>query len=114
MRISTPVAGKASTEDFYAHLIWVQRRKCLLLTHAGTLFSPFVPDATVAELRPVGPFVVSAIEGTLRSEGLPPDALARQNVTVGKTAELRVVGTMNDLAGITDACHRHRRWAGPL
>jgi hypothetical protein len=28
-----------SPEDWYANVFWVQRRMCLLVTHAGTLFS---------------------------------------------------------------------------
>jgi len=28
-------------EDWYANLVWLDRRKCLLLTPAGTLFSMF-------------------------------------------------------------------------
>lgn len=96
-----PVVGEPSAADWYAHLIWVQRRKCLLLTHAGTLFSVLVPDVSVAALRPVGPLVVSAIEAGLRAEGLPVDALGalvQEQVRVGKTVDRRILGTMNDLA----------------
>jgi hypothetical protein len=28
----------ASPDDWYANVLWVQRRKCLLVTHAETLF----------------------------------------------------------------------------
>ena len=40
-----------SDDDWYLNLLWFDRRKCLLLTHAGTVFSIFIPDvrkATVA------------------------------------------------------------------
>lgn len=40
--------------DFYANLLWIDRRKCVLLTHAGSLFSIFVPDVRAADLRPIG------------------------------------------------------------
>ena len=33
----------AADEDWYANLLWLDRQKCLLLTHAGTLFSVFLP-----------------------------------------------------------------------
>lgn len=100
LRMPGPAEGEASGEDWYAHLVYVDRRKCLLLTHARTLFSVFVPDVTVAALRPVGAFVVSAVESALRAEGLPTGTfgdLAAEDVTVAKTADRRVVGTMNDL-----------------
>jgi hypothetical protein len=31
----------ASESDFYANLIWIERPKCVLGTHAGTVFSIF-------------------------------------------------------------------------
>ena len=102
LRVSTPATAvvETSEEDWYANLVWVDRRKCLLVTHAGTLFSVFVPNVTAAGLRPIGPLVVSAIETALRAEGLPVDTLGEldaQEVTVAKTADRRILGTMNDL-----------------
>lgn len=101
LREPTPLAGTPSDEDWYAHLLWVDGRKCLLFTHAGTLFSVFVPDVIVRDLRPIGPFVVSAIATGLRGEGLPAHALGEhdpEEVTVAKTADRRILGTINDLA----------------
>ncbi len=102
LRVSAPAraVGEASEEDWYAHLVWVDRRQCLLVTHAGTLFSLFVPDVTAAGLRPIGPPLVSAIETALRAEGLPVATLGElgaREVTVAKTADRRILGTMNDL-----------------
>jgi hypothetical protein len=102
LRVSTSATavGETSEEDWYANLVWVDRRKCLLVTHAGTLFSVFVPNVTAAGLRRIGPLVVSAIETALRAEGLPVDTLGEldaQEVTVAKTADRRILGTMNDL-----------------
>lgn len=54
------------------NLVWLDRRKCLLVTHAGTLFPVFVADVRAAGLRPPGPYVVRIIEAELASEGLPP------------------------------------------
>jgi hypothetical protein len=41
----------ASDADFYANLLWIDGRKCLLITHTGTLFWIFVSD--VSGLPPV-------------------------------------------------------------
>ena len=101
LRVSRLAVGEACEQDWYVHLVWVDRRKCLLVTHAGTLFSVFVPNVTAASLRPIGPPVVSAIETALQAEGLPVDTLGdldAQQVTVAKTVDRRILGTMNDLA----------------
>jgi hypothetical protein len=46
------VEAPPSDDDWYANLLWLDRRKCLLATHAGTLFSLFVADIRAADLRP--------------------------------------------------------------
>ena len=30
-----------TNDDWYLNLVWIERQKCLLLTHSGTLFSDF-------------------------------------------------------------------------
>jgi hypothetical protein len=94
-----------SDEDWYANLLWLERRKCLLLTHAGTLFSVFAPDVRAAELRPLGVYVSTIVGRELRSEGLPPDALGTLDpdaVQIAKTASRSVLGFMNDMATHVD------------
>ena len=101
LRVSEPAIGEACEQDWYAHLIWIDGRKCLLVTHAGTLFSVFMPNVTAAGLRPIGPPVVSAIQAALHAEHLPVDTLGEldpRQVAVAKTADRRVLGTINDLA----------------
>lgn len=66
-----------SDEDWYLNLLWLDRRKCLLLTHAGTLFSVFVADVRAADLRPLGPCLAEIIEAELRAEQPPLDAFGR-------------------------------------
>jgi hypothetical protein len=44
-------------EDWYANLLWFDRRKCLLLTHVGTLFTILEADingnSLVRACRPI-------------------------------------------------------------
>ena len=47
-----------SDGDWYLNLLWIERQKCLLLTHSGTLFSVFRAGVRVADLRPLGDYVV--------------------------------------------------------
>ena len=54
-----------SNDDWYLNLLWIDRRKCLLLTHAGTLFPVFVPDIRKADIAPIGPYVVGRIADAL-------------------------------------------------
>lgn len=105
LRVSEPAIGEACEQDWYAHLIRIDRRKCLLVTHVGTLFSVFMPNVTAAGLRPIGPPVVSAIQAALQAEHLPIDTLGELDpwqVAVAKTADRRILGTINDLAFTTE------------
>ena len=90
-----------SADDWYLNLLWIDRRKCLLLTHAGTLFPVFAADVRRADLQPIGPYVVGLAEEHLRSEGLAHDALGTldpEDVRLAKTASRSILGVMNDAA----------------
>jgi hypothetical protein len=68
-------------EDWYASLPWFDGRKCLLLTHAGTLFSVFEADVRVADLRDTRRAVTSLISRELAREGLPAATFRRARRT---------------------------------
>lgn len=104
----------ADEDDWYGNLLWIDGRKCLLITHAATLFSIFAPDVRAGQLRPIGPFVVPLIKEQLAAEGLPTDVLgipADDNVQIAKTADRVVLGCMNDQAFL---CERVIHLAGGL
>jgi len=80
----------ASPEDWYANVFWVQRRKCLLVTLAGTLFSVFASAVQAADLRPLSAFVAPLITHQLLAEGFPADALGPlepAQATIARTAD---------------------------
>lgn len=94
-----------SDDDWYMNLLWLDRRKCLLLAHAGTLFPVFVADVRAADLRPLGSYVVRMVEAELASEELPPDTLGRlapDAVQVARTASRSVLGFINEMAFYLD------------
>ncbi len=95
------VTAPPSADDWYLNLLWIDRRKCLLLTHAGTLFPVFVADVRKANITPIGTYVVGLVEEHLRSEGLAPDTLGRlspDDVDLAKTASRSILGVMNEAA----------------
>jgi len=90
-----------SDDDWYLNLVWIERQKCLLLTHAGTLFSVFRVGVHVADLRPLGNYLVEAIDAELRAESLPADtfsALEPDSVQLAKTASRSTLGFMTEMA----------------
>lgn len=95
------VDAAPSDGDWYANLIWFDRRKCLLLVQAGTLFPIFLADVRVPDLRPVGPRIVRIVEDALLEEGLPVEVFGRLDpdaIQLAKTASRHVLGVMNEMA----------------
>ena len=93
-------APAPDAEDWYANLVWFDRRKCLLLTHAATLFSIFEADVRAADLRATSLLVTRLIGREIRSEGLPSATFADlepDKVILAKTADRSVLGCMNDM-----------------
>ncbi len=93
-------ASEPDDHDWYATLLWLDGRKCLLLTHAATLFSVFEPDVRAAALRDTGRLVTDLIARELAREELPPTAFGPLDpaaVAVAKTASRSVTGSMTDL-----------------
>lgn len=99
-RVTEPGPGP-DAEDWYASLLWFDRRKCLLLTHAATLFSVFEADLRAAHLRVTHGLVTGLIERELRREGLAAATfgnLRSQELVLARTADRSVLGCMNDMA----------------
>ena len=74
-----------SDEDWYLNLLWMERQKCLLLTHSGTLFSVFRAGVRISELRPLGDYLIDAITAELEKERLPADTLSHLDRNVSRT-----------------------------
>ena len=88
-------------KDWYANLLWFDRRKCLLLTHAATLFSIFETDVRAVDLNATHRLVTELAGRELHREGLPPATfgnLRSQELILAKTADRSVLGCMNDMA----------------
>lgn len=116
-----------SPDDWYANVLAIDRRTCLLLMHAQTLFPVFAADVRTAQLRSGGRYFGELITGALAAEGLPASTLGvcdEQSWVIARTASRQVLGFMNDAAhmsraaaaanalspaGVTELNHRLRR-----
>lgn len=88
-------------DDWYANVLWIDRRKCLLLTHSGTLFPIFVADVRKGELVGLGTYVTGVIADALAREGLPAATLGHvdpADIHVARTANRSLLGHMTDMA----------------
>ncbi|HEY5025114.1 MAG TPA: hypothetical protein VII76_09065 [Acidimicrobiales bacterium] len=89
-----------SVEDWYANVVYIDGKKCVVLVHDGTLFSSLTVNVGVGTLRPTGGYVYSQIVRALESEGLPPDALGDidyRQIRLARTRSRSVFGSMNDM-----------------
>lgn len=87
-------------DDIYANLLWIEGRKCLLLTHAATMFPVFVPDVRKADVTPFGSWVSRQVAAALADEVLDPGVLGDldpRDAVVTKTASRRTLGVMTDM-----------------
>lgn len=94
----------SAADDWYANLIWIDRRKCLLVVHADTLFSVFAADVRKPQLAKLGHYLTGAVATALGDEGLAPDCLGPlepTQVKVARTASRSVLGFMNDMASMS-------------
>lgn len=88
-------------DDWYANLFWVERRKCLLLMHTGTLFPALVVDVRKADLRDLGSWVTGQIEDALAAERLGSGTLGPlepASLQLARTASRSMLGFMNQTA----------------
>jgi hypothetical protein len=86
--------------EWYLNVLWFDRRKCLLLVHADTLFPVFVADVRKADLMPIENWMARVVRCELVSEGLAEDTLGSLTgrVLIAKTASRQILGFMNEMA----------------
>lgn len=92
-------------DDWYANLLWIDRRKCVLVVHADTLFPVFAVDVRKPQLSNFGQWVAGTVATALADEGLRADCLGPldpHRVQVARTASRHVLGVMNDMASMTE------------
>jgi hypothetical protein len=87
-------------DDWYANMFSIERRKCLLLVHADTLFPILDADVRVAQLNDLGLYAARLIVDALACEGLAGTALGPTDpsaVRVARTVSRSILGHMNEM-----------------
>jgi hypothetical protein len=87
-------------DDWYANVFVVERRKCLLLVHADTLFPVLDIDIRVAQLDDLGLYLTTLVIDALASEELAGSLLGPTDpseVHVAKTASRSILGHLNEM-----------------
>lgn len=89
-----------SDDDWYANMFWVARKKCLLVTHAGTLFSAVAFDIKKADITPIGQFMSNLLVERCAGEGVRPALLGVDAVAtplIARTASKSVLAVMSQM-----------------
>lgn len=88
---------------WYANLIRIDRRKCVLFTNEGTLYSFLVAGVKKADLIRFDHLFVSNLRANLESEKFGSQVIDKvlkeySEIGIGKTKSKSILGSMNDLA----------------
>jgi len=96
----------SSTEglgNWYANLLRIDRRKCLLFTDEKTLYTFLIPKVLKANLKNIEDEFLIHLNYNLQNEGFGLDVINKimqeyQEIGFAKTMSKSVLGSMNDLA----------------
>lgn len=111
IQLSDP--GEVSTSDglgnWYANLLRIERRKCILFTNEKTLYSFLVPAVLKENLKRIEKEFLYHLILNLQYERFGMEVLAKiqreyQQIRFSKTASRSVLGSMNDLAYQYEVC----------
>ena len=91
-----------SLTNWYANLLLIDRRKCVLLTHQSTLYSVFIPGLKKPDFMHFPEVIGQNVFKNLLQEEIPQEKLELvlnefQTISYTKTSNRSVLGAMNDL-----------------
>ncbi|MGH2758366.1 MAG: DUF6933 domain-containing protein [Actinomycetota bacterium] len=78
-----------SDVDWHVNLLWIDKRKNLLMVEAETLFAIFVADVRKPAIVAFEAFVVDRVREALVEEGLPAQTFGHLDPDAVKLAEQR-------------------------
>jgi len=100
-----PVPVASSDDPFWcwhANMFYIERRKCVLITHDQTLFTFFIPALKKPDFQAFPHVFGQALFKNMLCEQIPQDEIETvldqcREVEYGKTNSRSVLGSMNDL-----------------
>ncbi|MFZ3138779.1 MAG: hypothetical protein WA126_15465 [Thermodesulfovibrionales bacterium] len=98
-KIPQPTEGLG---NWYANLLRIDRRKCLLFTNEESLYTFLIPKVLKANLKSIEQEFLVNLSYNLQNEGFELDVINRvmqeyQEIGFAKTSNRQVLGSMNDL-----------------
>lgn len=95
-----PAKGMA---NWYANILRIERRKCILFTNEKSMYSFLVPGVKAPDFKEFRTMFVVHLCLNLQAEGFGRDVIDRvrkeyQEIAYAKTKDRRVLGFMNDFA----------------
>lgn len=89
--------------NWYANLLRIERRKCIIFTNEKTLYTFLIPKVLKANLKNIEEEFLINLSYNLQSEGFGLEVINRvmqeyQEIGFAKTVSKSVLGSMNDLA----------------
>jgi hypothetical protein len=94
--------------EWYCNQIWIDRRKCIIFTHAMTLFSFVVPGVTKAEARDLLVLFNRGLLPNLMIQGYSREEImafpTSPSIRITKTRSRSILGSMKDIVNVCRAC----------
>lgn len=89
--------------NWYANLLRIDKRKCLLFTNEKTLYTFLIPKVLKANLKNIEQEFLINLSYNLQCEGFRIDVINRvmqeyQEIGFAKTSNRQVLGSMNEFA----------------
>ena len=109
VKISPPTTQQIGLGNWYANLLRIDRRKCVLLTHEQTLYSMFVPSLKKQEIKCLDQIFMNALSDHLKHESFSCDLIEgimaeyEGKIEYAKTESRSLLGSMNDFAHLIKA-----------
>jgi hypothetical protein len=93
---------KQGLGNWYANLLRIDRRKCILFTNEKTLYSFLIPKVKKENLKNIIHEFLFNLNMNLQAEGFPLDVINRvmqeyTDIGFAKTSNRHVLGSMNEL-----------------
>ncbi len=99
-KITSPTEGLG---NWYANLLRIDRRKCLIFTNEKSLYTFLIPKVLKSNLKNIEEEFLIHLSYNLQNEGFRLEAINRvmqeyQEIGFAKTSNRRVLGSMNEFA----------------